>query len=265
MAESGPRPSGAAIAAAEARVTGAVLGVAAVAWLITVALTRDAGMAMPASDWRLRTAVAFLVAWTVMMAAMMLPSVTPAARLWLWAIRGDTSDPSSRVLRMAAFVAGYLVSWVAVGVAALAVIVAGSALARTTPMHGRLAGAGLLVLAGAYQLTPLKQACLIKCRAPFGLFLTYSAFGPRLRDLRVGIHHGAYCVGCCWGLMAVLVAVGMTNLLLMAAVAGAVALEKAWSRGVGLSRWLGVVMIAAGLLALFVQGVAPGLSPPMGM
>jgi predicted metal-binding membrane protein len=160
---------------------------------------------------------------------------------------------------MASFVAGYLVSWVAVGIAALAVIVLGSGLARTTPLHGRVVGAGLLVLAGVYQLTPLKRASLVKCRAPFSLFLAYSAFGPRLRDLRVGGHHGANCVACCWAFMAVLVAVGVSNVLLMAVVASAVALEKVWSHGIGLSRWLGVVMIGAGLLALFVQGLAPGL------
>ncbi len=265
MAEAGPRPTGAAIAAAEARVTGAILGVAAVAWLITIALTRDSGIAMPSPDWRPGAAVAFVVAWTVMMAAMMLPSVTPAARLWLWAIRGETDDGVRRVVRMAEFVSGYLLCWVIVGVGALALLVVGSGLARTSPLEGRPVAAGLLVVAGAYQLTPLKRACLVKCRAPFGLFLKYSAFGPRLRDLRVGLHHGAYCVACCWGLMAVLVAVGMSSVVLMAAVALAVALEKVWAHGIALTRWLGAAMIGVGLLALFVGGVAPGFAPSMGM
>ena len=249
------------IAHAEARVAGAIFGVAAVAWLITIALTRDAGMAMPSSNWTLRAAAAFVVAWTVMMAAMMLPSVTPAARLWLWAIRGDTADGVRRAARMAAFVAGYLTAWVGVGIAAFALVVIGSDVARTTPMEGRLVGAGLIVLAGVYQLTPLKRVCLVRCRAPFGLFLTYSAFSPRFRDVRVGIHHGAYCVGCCWALMVVLIAIGMSNLALLVIVAAAVALEKSWSHGMGLSRWLGVAMICLGLLAPFVGGLATGISP----
>jgi predicted metal-binding membrane protein len=252
------------LAPSRTRVTAALLGVAVLAWILTVRLATGG---MSASAGRSMPLPAFLGAWVAMMAAMMLPSVAPAARLWLRAI--GTQGPSGvwQAARIAGFVSGYLVSWAGFGLVAFLAIAGGASVSESAPGAARWIGAAILLAAGLYQLTPLKQACLARCRAPFGLFLTYSAFGPRARDLRVGMHHGAYCVACCWGLMIVLVALGMSNLVAMAALAAAVAVEKSWRRGPGFARVLGLAFVALAVVAPFVSSVAPGLAPatPMRM
>jgi predicted metal-binding membrane protein len=106
------------------------------------------------------------------------------------------------------------------------------ALVQTLPDSGRWFGSALLGIAGLYQFTPLKDVCLRHCRSPLGQLIEYGGYKGVARDLRVRLHHGGYCVGCCWGLMVVLIAVGVTNLPAMAALAAAIFLEKLWRRGV---------------------------------
>ncbi len=225
-----------------------VIAVSALAWLD---LWRRAhgvmDMAMPDMEpWSAASLVAIAVMWLVMMVAMMLPSATPMLVLFAGTQGGQSTAA------VIAFAAGYLAVWAAFSVAATLVqaalqhaMLVSSSLATTST---RL-GAALLALAGVYQLTPLKHACLTRCRSPLGFILS------RWRDgaggaLAMGARHGAYCLGCCWALMALLFVGGVMNLAWVAVLAVFVLLEKAAARGVWLSYVAGVVLIAwAGWLA----------------
>jgi predicted metal-binding membrane protein len=164
----------------------------------------------------------FLGLWVVMMAAMMLPSATPAVVTYA----RMAATPAAPL----AFAAGYLLTWTAAGLVAYAVFaIAGDAL--PWDHGGRWVAAATLVVAAAYELTPLKDACLTKCRNPLGFLAT------RWRDglagaVDMGARHGAWCTGCCWALMASLFALGIMSLGWMAFVAALIALEKTlpWER-----------------------------------
>jgi len=191
----------------------------------------------------------FLLTWVVMMVAMMFPSVVPVvlAHASVSRSRGAGNLPT------AAFVAGYLVAWSAAGLVPLAVIqVLSSSFA--VPVAGwlpRLAG-GMIVLAGVYQLTPLKNVCLKACRSPLGFVLTHDFGGGAAAAARSGLSHGLYCLGCCWALMAVLAVLGLMNVAWMAGFAVLFFLEKNWRSGVALSKAVGLACIAGGLFAIAV-------------
>ncbi len=127
------------------------------------------------------------------------------------------------------------------------------------PEAGRWVGFAVFAVAGAYQLTPLKDVCLRHCRSPMMSLLHYGGYHGRTRDLRVGIHHGLYCVGCCWGLMLVLVAVGVMNVAAMAVLAAVIFLEKLWSRGETLAKVVGYAFLVAAVVVLVRPDLAPGL------
>jgi predicted metal-binding membrane protein len=194
----------------------------------------------------------FLLTWVVMMVAMMFPATVPMVLTHARVVRsrGEGSLPT------VAFVLGYLVVWAAAGLVPLAIIqLAGSSVAA--PLSGWLprVGGAVILLAGIYQLTPLKNVCLSHCRSPLGFILTHDFGGGSPASARAGVSHGLYCLGCCWALMAVLAVLGLMNLVLMAAFAVIFFLEKNWSRGVMLSRVVGVASVVLGL-AVIVQ---PGL------
>jgi predicted metal-binding membrane protein len=154
----------------------------------------------------------------------------------------------------------------AFGLVAYAVLLGVDRMIAGAPEGLRWVGAGVLVVAGVYQLTPLKDVCLRHCRTPIGSLFRYASFQGRTRDLRVGAHHGAYCVGCCWGLMALVIALGVMNLAAMAAIAAVILVEKLWRHGVGFSRAVGASLIVAGVLAPWNQWLLPGLhAHTMGM
>jgi predicted metal-binding membrane protein len=166
--------------------------------------------------------VSFLWLWLAMSAAMMLPTVVPATYL------------AAGIGRSAAlFVAGYSAVWAATGVLAFAAAV-------RLDGAGRWAAVAAVLLAAAYQLTPLKEACLRLCRSPLGLLL-------RRGSLRAGIEHGALCLGCCWALMLALIALGVGSMFWMAAVAIVVLVEKVAPLGERLSK-----LTAAGLVGAAV-------------
>jgi predicted metal-binding membrane protein len=170
-------------------------------------------------------------AWTAMMAAMMLPSASPL--VLLYARRGNTADS-------ALLMGGYLLVWAAVG------LVAYEADRRVMdPGDGLVAG--VLIAAGAYQFTPLKSGCLRRCRNPADFLVTHWHPGP-VGALRIGMEHGAYCIGCCWTLMAVLVLVGAMALGWVAVIALAVAAEKLLPQGQALARVVGIALITAGIV-----------------
>ena len=183
----------------------ALVALAALAWVVTIDQTRGMGVGPGTMGLSLPL---FLAMWVAMMAAMMFPSVAPVAILWSRSIRGR-AEGLQRVRRMTAFVAGYLVAWTAYGLLAFAALLGTQRLVEASPDGAKWLGVGIFAAAGLYQLTPLKDACLRHCRSPMMALLHYASFKGQARDLRVGVHHGLYCVGCCWGLMLVLVAVGV--------------------------------------------------------
>lgn len=228
---------------------------AGLAWLIVV--RQSAEMDAGAGTMGISPAL-FLAMWLAMMAAMMFPSVAPVAILWTRSIRGR-SHGARRAIRIVGFLSGYLVAWLAYGALAFAALLGIDRLVDTSPAAARWLGVGIFAAAGIYQLTPLKEACLRHCRSPMTAILHYANFTGAARDLRVGLHHGLYCVGCCWGLMVVLVAVGVMNVAAMAALAAVIFLEKLWRRGPGLSRAIGVAFLLIATLIPFHPWLIPGL------
>jgi predicted metal-binding membrane protein len=200
----------------------------------------------------------FLAVWVVMMAAMMFPSVAPTIALYSRMTR--QRSPLSPLL----FAGGYLVTWTAAGLLAFAVgvtigSVSGDVLAWDRA--GRWAAGATLVLAAIYQLTPLKDVCLGKCRSPLGFLLGSWRDGPS-GALRMGAKNGAWCVGCCWALMASLFALGVMSVTWMAVVAGVIAVEKTvpWRRVA--SYGTAALLLGLGVLVLVAPGSTPGLHTP---
>jgi predicted metal-binding membrane protein len=230
---------------------------AALAWAVTVIQARGMGVGPGTMGLSL---AAFLALWVVMMTAMMFPSVAPMVVVW---VRSVSARPTrgARVTGVAEFLCGYLVAWAAFGLLAYGVLIAVDRLVDGSPTTAKWVGAGIFLLAGVYQLTPLKGACLRHCRSPIGSLFHYASFKGPARDLRVGTHHGLYCVGCCWGLMIVLVAVGTMNIAVMAALAAVILIEKIWRYGRPFATAVGVTLIVLAVSALFVPRLLPGLSP----
>jgi predicted metal-binding membrane protein len=199
----------------------------------------------------------FLVVWVVMMAAMMFPSVAPTIGLYA---RMSTTSRLTPVV----FTSGYLLTWAAAGVAAWLIGVAGRHAAGDSlawSHAGRPLAGGTLILAAIYELTPLKNACLGRCRSPLG-FLLGSWRGGWSGALRMGAENGAWCVGCCWALMASLFALGVMSVTWMAVVAALIATEKLlpW-RGVA-TYGTALVLLALGVVVLVAPDALPGLTVP---
>jgi predicted metal-binding membrane protein len=236
-----------------------LVGCSLAAWIVTVWYAVD----MPAAPGTMGLGVlGFVALWTVMMAAMMLPSVHPVVSLYLHRLR---SEPSGRVraLRTTGLVAGYLTTWSAFGLVAFGLARAGGELADRSQNVAPWVGAGALVAAGLYQLTPVKDFCLSHCRSPISFLLHYGNVKGRARDFQVGVRHGAFCVGCCWGLMVVLLVVGIMSLGWMAAIATVVLLEKTWRHGPALAKVLGIALIGFAAFVPSHPELLPGLHQTM--
>lgn len=190
--------------------------IAAVSWWITVRLA--SGMSGTGMTFAF---LPFMLGWVAMMAAMMLPAVTPVVRLYARAAARNRVAPTG------SFVSGYLLVWIATGVPAYFLWRAmAMPLMDGEAWAARTAGFVLLV-AGAYQLTPLKRACLRHCRSPMSVFLRMSTNLARSSGaVRAGGTHAAYCFGCCAGLMVVLVAVGSMQPWWAAAIAAVIFFER---------------------------------------
>ena len=203
----------------------------------------------------------FVGVWVVMMAAMMFPSVSPTVALYSRMTRQRS------LLSPLLFAAGYLATWTAAGVCAFLLGVAGGRIAGDPLSWDRagrwIAGATLLV-AAIYELTPLKDVCLGRCRSPLG-FLLGSWRDGRSGALRMGMDNGMWCVGCCWALMASLFALGIMSLVWMAFVAGLIAVEKVFPwRRMATYTTAGLLLVL-GLLLLVAPAAIPGLTIPGGM
>ncbi len=202
--------------------------------------------------------VGFLVLWTVMMAAMMLPAVAPVYAMYARVIERQAT-PAVRALRLGGLVSGYLLAWTAFGLLAFVAADLAGRLADREPRLAVWVGAGLLAAAGLYQLTPVKDRCLAHGRSPLSLLMHLGSYRGRLRDVRAGIYHGGYCVGCCWGLMVALIALGVMDLRWMALLAGVIVLEKLWRHGKALSYAVGVALLGLAALAPSHPALIPGL------
>ena len=245
-------------------VMGALLGVSAIAWLYLWTLRPEAGdmgmasmpgMAMPmAMSWTPTYFALTFIMWWVMMLGMMLPSTAPMVLTFATLNRGMRSRGENYV-PTTVFALGYLIVWAIFSLAATIAQWALDVLALLSPAmattNATLSGS-LLILAGLYQFSPLKQACLRGCRSPFAFVLNHWRDGG-WGALRMGLEHGAWCLGCCWALMVLLFVVGVMNLLWVAAIAAFVLAEKLLPVGVRLGRFGGLVMLAFGLWLLIAR------------
>ncbi|MGY1660685.1 DUF2182 domain-containing protein [Geodermatophilus sp. SYSU D00705] len=248
-----------AFAAVRARVglVAVLFALAGVGWWWTVRQMRG----MDDGPWTgLGTLGWFLGVWVVMMAAMMFPSVAPTVALYSRMTR--QRSPLSPLL----FTAGYLLTWATAGLVAFGLLTAldrflGDVLAFDRA--GRWVAGATLVVAAVYELTPLKDVCLGKCRSPLGFVLGSWREG-RSGALRMGAKNGAWCVGCCWALMASLFALGVMSVVWMAVVAGLIAIEKTlpWRRTA--TYGTAALLLALGVLVLAAPDVVPALTVPGG-
>ncbi len=228
---------------------------AGVGWWWTVERMRG----MDNGPWTgLGTFGRFLGVWVVMMAAMMFPSIAPTVALYARMTRRRAS------FAPVMFVAGYLVTWAATGLLAFVVAVAGHRIGGNVlawDRAGRWTAGAALIAAAAYEVTPLKDVCLGKCRSPLG-FLLGSWREGWSGALRMGAGNGAWCVGCCWALMLSLFALGIMSVGWMALVAGLIAAEKLlpWSRPA--TYGVAGILLVLGLMLLLDPSAIPGLTIP---
>jgi len=247
------------LAAARARLglVTLLVALAAAAWWSTIrsmgGMAASPGTELGALGW-------FVGVWIVMMAAMMLPAVSPTVALYARMTR--ERGPA----RPLAFATGYLVVWGTAGVVAYGSFALGrNFLGSDLAWHsgGRWLAGGLLAGAALYELTPLKDVCLGKCRSPFGFLLGTWRDGIR-GGAGMGTKHAAWCLGCCWALMVALFALGVMSLVWMAVVAALITVEKVlpWRRVAVWSTTAVLLLLAAGVFA--APGSIPGFVVPGG-
>jgi predicted metal-binding membrane protein len=253
-ASDGPTP---ALLALRARLglIALLFALAVVAWWSTAdrmsGMDDGPGTALGALGW-------FLGVWVVMMAAMMFPSVAPTVALYAQMARRRA--PVAPLV----FAAGYLVTWAGAGLLAYGLFSAGRSVLGdelTWSGAGRWIAGGTLIVAAAYELTPLKDVCLGKCRSPMG-FLVGSWRDGLSGAFAMGTRHGAWCVGCCWALMASLFALGVMSLAWMALVAALIAVEKILPWGRAVTYGTAVLLLVLGVLLLAAPDAIPGLTLP---
>ena len=249
-------------------VVGILVGLAAAAWWSTVRQASSmsdmvSGLGQVGARAPNDMAIpVFLGMWVAMMVAMMFPTVAPIVLTHRMVVtkRGEGNAPT------VAFVAGYLAVWSLIGLIPLVGFLAFRNLAadaadsRWLPS---LAG-GILIMAGAYQFTRWKATCMKACRSPMSFMMTHDFGGGSRSAFKAGLSHGAYCLGCCWALMAVLVVVGLMNLVWMAGIALIFLAEKNWKHAVGLTKLIGTALIALGIAVIVSPGILPNISGASG-
>lgn len=212
-------------------------------------------MPRQADPWTWRYTVIMLTMWIVMMAAMMLPSVTSMLLLFM-KITHARQTPGQCTVTVGVFALGYLAAWTGFSLVAVALQFGLETAAFLSPMmqvtNTTLAGM-VLIAAGIYQWTPLKHTCLRHCRSPLDYVLSHWRTG-RSGAFLMGCHHGLYCVGCCWMIMLLLFVGGVMNLLWIAGLAILVLGEKLLPAGHWLSRSLGLVLLLWGLATVLLLG-----------
>lgn len=209
-------------------------------------------MAMPRMQaWGVTDFVLTFAMWAVMMVAMMTPSAAPMILMFA-GVNRRRRQQEIPYAPTGVFLLGYLVVWAGFSVLATTAqwaLHSASLLSPSMAGTSPLLGGGLLLVAGIYQLTPLKHACLSKCRSPLGFVLSEWREG-RWGAFTMGLKHGGYCAGCCWSLMTLLFVAGVMNLIWVAAIAGFILLEKVVPAGDRLGRVAGVMLAGWGALVI---------------
>ncbi len=230
----------------------ALIAISVMAWFFTVRHSQSMGSDMTmAEEPIIPGLLLYLVMWTVMMIAMMFPAITPIVLLF------STVHEKRRVKNEGfvptwVFVAGYLLVWAVFGVLAYFVDIMITRLAMNYPKlqpFGHFISGAVLIISGLYQLTPLKNICLTHCRSPLH-FIMHKWREGYSGSLIMGIDHGAYCLGCCWGLMIVLFVVGIMNMSWMGILTLIIFVEKTGKHGVLISRFVGVSLIILGVVII---------------
>jgi len=230
-----------------------------VSWMWIVVMARDmygpmtgASAWMMTAVWDARHLALLWAMWAVMMAGMMLPSATPLLLLYGGLARRSATRASAASRQTYALAGGYLAVWALFSLCATALQRLMAELLLVSPMMevtSPVVGATLLLVAGIYQLTPIKLACLRTCRSPLGFLMSRWRAGLA-GAFRMGVEHGALCVGCCWALMLLLFAGGVMNLAVIAALTALVAFEKLAPFGAQGARISGVLLMATALWML---------------
>jgi len=224
----------------------ALLALSGIGWWSSISTARDAMPMMGMGGAMVAMSLtAFLIAWVAMMAAMMLPSILPVVLLYERAADRGTVAP------VPFFLAGYAVVWSVVGLPAYFIWrQLNQPLSQATPTAGRIAGT-VLIGAAVYQITPLKSVCLRHCRSPMNFFMQHAKnLRHRTGALVLGSRHGLYCLGCCWMLMAVLVAFGTMQIGWMVGVAVVIFLERVTPFGEKIAQIVGVAFLSLGVWLL---------------
>jgi predicted metal-binding membrane protein len=206
---------------------------------------------MPMGRWNLADFGLAALMWIVMMIGMMVPSAAPMILLYA-AIRRREAGAGNVLPPTALFLTGYLAVWTGFSLAAAALqfgLVEARLMSDLMESESAALGAGILIAAGVYQLSPWKRACLAHCRSPIAFLLHHWRPGA-VGALRMGLSHGAYCLGCCWLVMCVLFALGVMNLAWVAGISILVLAEKITRFGAAIARIAGALLIGAGVLIL---------------
>ncbi len=204
----------------------------------------------------------FLFFWTIMMAAMMLPAFAPTVSVQYMFIHRQTSGIIAHSTRIVTFILGYLCLWFLFGIPVFFLAMFSAWLLFSVPVAAVGLGVLLFIAAGLYQMTPLKQHFLAHCNPSINQHLSCHLTAKPyslVSDMKSGLLHGVFCLGCCGNLMLVLLAVGLMNLPWMLLVTSVIFLEKSWPQGPRLSFYLGALLLFYGLVAFIDPSLLPGL------
>lgn len=239
-----------------------ILVLAAAAWAV-LALQSQRPMAMSLTGGM--EALLFLAMWVTMMVAIMFPTAAPMVLTYA-RIQAGKRQQGRAFVPTWVFTGSYLLVWSVLGVVAYAAAVAAEAAALQSMWlaeNGGRFGGVLLVLAGLYQLSPLKTACLSKCRSPLS-FIMGSWRDGYAGAFRMGLEHGWYCTGCCWLLFAILFPLGVMNIVAMALLTALIFAEKSLPVGPRVAQGAAVALVVYGVLVVFVPELLPAGTQPMG-
>ena len=240
-------------------ILGLLLALAAGAWVVLVWQSADADMdmTMASSTMGLRAPL-FLAIWVTMMVAMMFPTAAPMI-LTFHKVQAGKRERGDAFVSTWVFVAAYILVWTLAGVAAYASALATEAIAVRAALSSTTAariGGAVIILAGIYQLTPLKDLCLSKCRTPISFIMTSWRDGT-VGALRMGLLHGAYCLGCCWLLFVILFPLGIMNIAAMAVITLLVFAEKTLPWGRLAPRVTAAALVTYGAVVIAAPQVLP--------
>jgi predicted metal-binding membrane protein len=240
-----------------------LLILAAAAWLLLVwQSTMVSPMAMGLTMGM--GAALFLLIWVIMMVAMMFPTAAPMILMFA-RVHRDKQQSGKAFVPTWVFISAYLLLWTLFGVLAYVGALWAEQLAQQVPWlmaNAARIGGGVLVLAGLYQLSPLKRSCLAKCRTPLDFVLSSWREGY-MGSFRMGLEHGIYCLGCCWLLFVIFFPLGMMNVAAMAVVTVLIFAEKSMPLGQRMAQVAALALIAYGVLVMVVPSMLPTMQAPM--